>query len=163
MADEIKRNRWSQFFKKFSAANQYRQSTILVEQKGKSKAQINHDAPFLGIAVTKQGRLIDGIRLYTGQNDPEKISQPVLSIKEPVKIEVEKDSNGLASRLAVHSEDGTVARVILSGERDAGRFHSYVEEVAYRIAERRGFGPGNHVDDWLEAEKKIKETELELI
>jgi hypothetical protein len=30
-----------------------------------------------------------------------------------------------------------------------------IAEAAYRRAERRGFAPGNDVQDWLEAEKEI--------
>lgn len=31
----------------------------------------------------------------------------------------------------------------------------YVEMAAYYIAERRGFGPGNLLDDWVQAEAEI--------
>lgn len=30
-----------------------------------------------------------------------------------------------------------------------------IAETAYRIAERRGFGCGHELDDWLEAEKQV--------
>lgn len=30
-----------------------------------------------------------------------------------------------------------------------------IEEAAYYRAEKRGFQPGNELDDWLEAEKEI--------
>ena len=32
---------------------------------------------------------------------------------------------------------------------------SMIAEAAYHIAERRGFGPGHEVEDWLHAEKEI--------
>jgi hypothetical protein len=28
-------------------------------------------------------------------------------------------------------------------------------DVAYRLAEQRGFAPGNELDDWLEAEREV--------
>ena len=31
----------------------------------------------------------------------------------------------------------------------------YIEVAAYHIAERRGFQPGNHMDDWAQAEAEI--------
>lgn len=33
--------------------------------------------------------------------------------------------------------------------------HRRVAEVAYYLAERRGFEPGHEMEDWLEAEKTI--------
>ena len=32
----------------------------------------------------------------------------------------------------------------------------YVEIAAYFIAERRGFAPGNQMDDWLAAEREVE-------
>ena len=32
---------------------------------------------------------------------------------------------------------------------------NYVEVAAYHIAERRGFAPGNPLDDWVQAEAEI--------
>ena len=163
MTQEIKRNRWSQFFRKFNAANQYRQSTISVEKNGEKKAEVNANAPFLGIAVSKKGRLIDSVNIFSGRFDPEKISEPVISVRQPAKVEVEKDDDGTFGCFAVHSDDGSIARVELTGEKKHDLFHTYVEQVAYRIAESRGFAPGNPVEDWLEAEKMIKAAEGELI
>ncbi|WP_031435006.1 DUF2934 domain-containing protein [Methylomarinum vadi] len=34
---------------------------------------------------------------------------------------------------------------------------SYIAEAAYYKAEKRGFEPGHELQDWLEAEKEIKE------
>jgi hypothetical protein len=33
--------------------------------------------------------------------------------------------------------------------------HARVQLEAYLIAERRGFAPGNEIDDWLEAERQV--------
>ncbi|MEP7313444.1 MAG: DUF2934 domain-containing protein [Pseudomonadota bacterium] len=37
---------------------------------------------------------------------------------------------------------------------DAHR-HEQIRHLAYLRAERRGFEPGNEVDDWLEAEREV--------
>jgi hypothetical protein len=36
------------------------------------------------------------------------------------------------------------------------RFREMVAERAYAKAEKRGFAPGNELEDWLEAEQEIK-------
>lgn len=33
--------------------------------------------------------------------------------------------------------------------------HARIAEVAYRIAERRGFAPGSEKADWLDAEREV--------
>ena len=44
--------------------------------------------------------------------------------------------------------------------RDAAVKHEQIAELAYSIAERRGFSPGYELDDWLQAEQEW-ETSLE--
>jgi hypothetical protein len=36
-------------------------------------------------------------------------------------------------------------------------WHRMVSEAAYFLAEKRGFEPGRTLDDWLEAEQKVRE------
>lgn len=33
--------------------------------------------------------------------------------------------------------------------------HRRIRDLAYRLAEQRGFAPGSEVDDWLEAEREV--------
>jgi hypothetical protein len=37
-------------------------------------------------------------------------------------------------------------------------WHRMISEAAYLLAENRGFEPGRALDDWLEAERKVKEV-----
>jgi len=34
--------------------------------------------------------------------------------------------------------------------------HECIERLAYQLAERRGFASGHALDDWLEAERRVK-------
>jgi len=36
-------------------------------------------------------------------------------------------------------------------------WHRMVSEAAYFLAEKRGFEPGRMLDDWLEAELKVRD------
>jgi hypothetical protein len=36
-------------------------------------------------------------------------------------------------------------------------WHRMISEAAYFFAEKRGFAPGGALDDWLEAELKVKD------
>ena len=82
---------------------------------------------------------------------------------DDLRILLEKDNDGTDNRLSIESNDGTVAHIALSGERDSQQYYSFVEKLAYSIGERRGFAPGGEKDDWLEAERKIKEAELQFV
>ena len=44
----------------------------------------------------------------------------------------------------------SVDRIDAAGER-----HRLIAEVAYRLAERRGFEPGHELEDWLAAKKQV--------
>ena len=41
------------------------------------------------------------------------------------------------------------------GKADCGERQRMIAEAAYYIAEKRGFSPGNHDQDWAEAERQI--------
>ena len=163
MVTEIKRNNWSRFCGKFNETNQLRHATVRVKHRDDNEVEIDRGSPFMGIAITKKGRLIDGVELFTGQYDPDKLTEPLVAVKEPVRIVLEKDRDGMDNCLSVESKDGSVAKIVLSGEKVARQYHSLIEKLAYSMYERRGFTPGNDVEDWLEAERKVKEIELQFV
>jgi hypothetical protein len=43
----------------------------------------------------------------------------------------------------------------IAGSIDAGARHGMVAQAAYYAAERRGFGAGAELDDWLTAEREM--------
>ena len=163
MATEIKRINWSRFCKKFNESNQLRHATVRMKHRNNNEVEIDRGSPFVGIAITKKGRFIDGIELFTGQYDPDKLIEPLVAVKEPVRIVLEKDRDGIDNCLTVVGKDGSVAKVILSGQKVARQYHSLIEKLAYSMYERHGFTPGNDVEDWLEAERKVKEIKLQFI
>ena len=158
MANEIKRNTWTRFCKKFSASNQYRPTQLTMKQK-KGDAVIMPLMPFMGVAINKQGRLIDGIRFFTGRADPENVVEPILTIKEPTKIHLEKDKNGVDARLRIRSRDGSETSLELTGDTETVQARKLVEQVAYSLYERHGYAPGNDMGDWFDAESKVSDAE----
>lgn len=163
MRVEIKRNNWGRFRKKFNTSNKYRRSVLSVKSKDREGIEICCDYPFMGIAITKKGRLIDGVDFFACQHDPNNLNQPILSLKEPVMIAVEKDEHGSDTCLMVESKDGTIVSMSLSGKNNPQQFRSVVEMMAYNLSEQRGFNPGHDTDDWCEAERRIRDTEQQLV
>lgn len=162
MTTEVKRSNWSRFCKRFNTTNQYRQATVTIKN-GREEIEIDREAAFMGMAISKKGRFIDGIQLFTAHTDPQRLTQPIITVKEPVKMTIEKGKQKGDDRLIIRSKDGTVAKVGLDGEQDPGRHDELVEKVAYTMYEQRGYSTGGDVDDWLEAERMVRAVENMLI
>ncbi len=162
MVSEIRRNNWSRFLKKFSCDNQHRPATMRVVAEGIDRTPATEPVPLLGIALEKKGRLIDGIRFFAGLGNEDSIDKPAVSIKQPSKVLLNKDDDGRDMQLTVISGDGTEVIIELTGERDEGLYNQLVGRVAYSLYEERGHDHGRDSDDWQEAQRRIRETELSL-
>jgi len=160
MTKEIKRTEWPKFCKKFNSDNQFRRMKVNVADKRHAGGQLVSESPFMGIVLEKKGRVIDGFQLFAGWASPEKVAQPVVSIKQPEKVVLEKDEKGCDSRLKVMTREGAEATIQLVGEKNPTPF---LEKLAYSIFEKRGYKHGADMADWLEAEKKIREAEGKFI
>lgn len=162
MQKEVKRTSWSKFCRKFSSDNQYRCGRLGRSSKGSTQVALGSEYPFLGITIKKKGRLIDGIQIIAGRGDAEQVLDTVFSLKNPSKLMVEEDKSGSVSKLEVQSKDGDILRLELEGGKERQQFYSLVEKVAYNIYERRGGVPGGDWNDWIEAERKVKDAESQL-
>ncbi|MCK4858433.1 MAG: DUF2934 domain-containing protein [candidate division Zixibacteria bacterium] len=160
MKQEIKRSGWSRFCKRFSFGNQYRHTRISGTVSG--EVELGHSYPFLGITLEKKGRQIGAIQVLAGRGDAQQVMEPVVSIKQLAKMVLEKDSKGNASRLLLQSKDGTTVNIDLYGDKEPSQHRSLIERVAYSMHERRGSAIGDDWNDWLEAEKRVKEAERQL-
>ncbi len=158
MKKEIKRSTWSRFCKQFSAQNQYRTATVTVE-RGKTTFMDERDMPFLGVRITKSGRYIDGVELHVARTQPEEIGEPLVSVKSPKEIILKQDSDGNPNEIMIKADDGTKVTVTLARTDPNEMQRRVIETIAYSLAERRGFTPGNEQNDWFTAEETIRNTE----
>ncbi len=161
MIKEISRSSWAKFCKKFSTDNRYRLFNVDVAKRDHSDGKIVWESPFMGLELEKNGRLINGLRLFSAWADPQYAAQSIASFKQPTKLMLEKDKQGNDCKLTVHTKDGTRATVELISGKDPNQHRVLVEKVAYSIYERRGYSHGNDQVDWIEAEKKVAETEAQ--
>ncbi len=163
MMTEIKRNNWSRFCKKFNATNQFRPVTVSVRQSGRNDVTINENTPFMGLAIARKGRAIDAVELFTGRIDAEHLAEPVVSVRQPARILLDRSDDGTDYSLTVEAKDGTRASVTLSEPDTPQQRQRFVEKVAYSMFVRRGQNHGNDVSDWLEAERRVMETKLQFV
>jgi len=156
---EIKRNTWARFCRKFSADNMLREANISFTDKARNNVEFSGEYPLMGLTLEKKGRLIDGFMLHAGWTHPDRVAQPLLSIKDPEQVLVEKDKDGTDARLQVKTKNGGVATIELNDGKEGDRIGEFVRKIAYSMYEQRGYTHGNDRDDWLEAERKLKEAE----
>lgn len=67
------------------------------------------------------------------------------------------NARGRGSRTAREDADA-VRRAAAEAEARAAYHRTKVAEAAYFAAEKRGFGPGHELEDWLAAEAEIERT-----
>jgi hypothetical protein len=160
MSTEIKRGEWPRFYRKFNAANLYRPARLLVVEPDGGRT-IVCPAPFMGIALTREGRKINGIQFLAGQADAERIVEPIITVADPSRVTLDCDDDGLDYRLHIQSQTDSREVVLeLTGARQSSQ--GLVAKVAYSLYERRGYAHGNDRDDWHEAERKVREVETQL-
>lgn len=104
-------------------------------------------------------RSIAGTRRNGGGSKPETqrepaVAQPSASPREDERVTGSRSGRPLGAPPPVTN---TVSHLPSNGDREAHRRR--VAEAAYYRAQRRGFTPGGEVDDWLEAEKEIANSE----
>lgn len=136
---------------------------VVETRESRNNNSILNNSPFLGLEIEKKGRYIDGIKIYTGAFDPNNIPHPVISVKQPETVKVEKDQDGKDARVTVTSKDGVEATVTLTGNRDDYLQHNFVEKVAYSIFENRGYRHGDDWSDWLTAESLVRKAEEQFV
>lgn len=160
MATEIRRNNWSRFLKRFNATNQFRTVSVRITRSRGDHVPVAEATPLIGVGIKKKGRLIDGLAVFTGQLDPERLAEPALLILQPDQVMIEKDDQGVEVCMRVSSKDGSVAEIMLSG---ASQTEPLVQRVAYSLFERRGASVGNDLGDWFEAESRIRRLAGEFV
>jgi len=161
MADEIKKNEWLRFCKSFNVANQYRPNKLIVKSKNNDVSSMSL-TPFMGMSLRKKGRTIGTLQLCAGRARAEDIVEPVMTIKEPERISLEKDQQGNDTRLRIWSKDGTEVTLELTGDKETDQYQQLIEQIAYSLFEHRGHSSGQDMGDWFEAERLVKNAEKDL-
>ena len=162
MTKEIRRIYWMRFCKKFNQTNQYRRASVRLKTDSHGVTTIGSQQLFLGISITRKGRLIDGVALYTGQFDSSPSSKPHVMIQDADRITSIKGKDGDDRSLKVTSRDGSVLEILLEGAPDHDQQHAIIGRLAYSIAEEQGFPADRDTDNCLEAERQVRLADLQL-
>lgn len=157
----IAKSNWGKFAMDFTAANLYRPAIVVVRYDDENRAEYGRALPFIGITVTKKGKASDNLEMSAKQYDPDGLAEQLVSIKRPVKLILEKNDAGIDTRLLVENDEGAITVIEFAGERGDDYYRSVVQQVAYNLYRQRGESHGREVDDWLEAENKLRMAEFQ--
>jgi len=163
MTTDVKRNNWSRYLKRFNESNRFRRANVTVRRKGNKVTVLQTDTSLLGLVLTRKGRVIDGIALFTAHWDPQQLNEPVVAITGLVGIRQEKDAGGTITGVRMEASDGSVVTLELTGAAASERPRELVEKIAYTMYEQRGAAHGRDLDDWIEAERTIDHIERSLV
>jgi hypothetical protein len=163
MYTEIPRSQWGRTLKKLNAANQLRQTVITLDRPEKTDIEQHDNVLFMGLTLRKKGRVIDGIELWAATPRPDHVVEPIAVVNEPARLIVEENEQLETERLVIESSDGTVASLSLTKAEPDMNFSHLVRQIAYSMYEQRGYANGDDINDWLEAERRVKEAELQFV
>ena len=158
MTNTIKRNNWSRFCRTFSTSNQFCEAEVRLMGLTAEPGEATRRFSFMGMALKKEGRLIDGVQLFGATADAHQVAAPVVTITNPKEIMVECDRDGADRRLTIRSADGTEATVVIHDSSDSDSQRELVERTAYSVYESRGHSHGDDQHDWLEAERRLNQA-----
>ena len=159
---EIKKSDWTKFIKKFNASNQYRSATISTKDNQGNFNILKENSLFTGILLEKQGRQFTSAELCCSKYDAKELFEAVTSIDNPLKLTLRKEESGLDESLALFNKDQNIVLIKFTSSNKAELYHQYVEKIAYAIGENRGFEPGGEIGDWLDAENKIENLNINM-
>ena len=158
MTNTIKRNNWSRFCRKFSTSNQFCEAEVQLMGSTAEPGNAPCRFSFVGMALKKEGRLIDGVQLFGATADAQPVAAPVVTITNPKEIMVERDQDGADRRVTIRSADGTEATVVILDSSDSDSRQELFEKTAYSLYESRGYSHGDDQHDWLEAERRLNQA-----
>jgi len=161
MSEEIKRAYWSRFLKRLNTTHQYRPVTVTVAPGKRADHRTAGTGPFFGLSLTRSGRRIGGVELFTGCWEPDRLNCPAFAVEELSRIFKTVADDGTVVGLTVEAADGAVLRVAFDG--DPLPHQVVVEKVAYTLYERRGAHDGADIADWLTAERAVRDVTATLV
>ncbi|MCK4460587.1 MAG: DUF2934 domain-containing protein [candidate division Zixibacteria bacterium] len=158
MTNTIKRNNWSRFCRRFSTTNQFCEAEVQLMGSTAEPGEATRRFSFMGMALKKEGRLIDGVQLFGATADAQPVAAPLVTITNPKEIMVERDQDGADRRLTIRSADGMEATVVIHDSSDSDSRRELVERTAYSVYESRSHSHGDDQQDWLEAERRLNQA-----
>ena len=158
MTNPIKRNNWSRFCRRFSTTNQFCEAEVKLMGSTTEPDDESHRFSFIGMALKKEGRLIDGVQLFGATAAAQPVAEPIVTITNPKEILVERDQDGIDQRLTIRSANGKGVSIVIHDSSNSDSRQKLVEKTAYSLYENRDHSQGDDLQDWQEAERRLSKT-----
>jgi hypothetical protein len=155
---EINKRQWSRFCRNIVGRYQFARTKIMRIDPDGTETLATNDAALLDVLLKHKKGKISAIEAKLGQirNGSPAVSLAMLGA--PVKILYGPSDDNDAEIIEVYNEDGHKMIFRIARHSIEQAYDSFVNEMAYTLAEARGFVPGHEQEDWFMAERLIRKV-----
>jgi hypothetical protein len=157
---EINKNRWSRFCRDVARTYQFASTEVIRVDPDGIETMVCNRAPLLSMSLTRRRGKISAFEAKLGQiRNGSPVTFPLL-LGAPTTILHQASENNGREVLEIQNEDGHKMIIRIAGNSTKESYDSFVRQIAYFLAEVRGFAPGHELKDWFMAERLIRKETL---
>ncbi|MFZ5979658.1 MAG: DUF2934 domain-containing protein [Candidatus Zixiibacteriota bacterium] len=157
---EINKKQWMRFLDDLSEGSRFARTEITGVDTDGSEMSLCSGSPLLGLALSRNKGKISDFEVRLGQiRDGSPVAWS-LQLGMPVKMVYRKSGQDERDIIEIHGRDGRKLIIRIFSRTVAESFGSFVQEMAYSLAEARGFVPGHDQEDWYTAEQLVRKAAL---
>ena len=155
---EINKKQWTRFLNGLSDDNRFARTEITRVDTAGNETALCSGSPLLGLGLSRNKGKISDFEVRLGQVRDGSPAARSLQLGLPVKIVYRKSGEGDKDIVEIKNDNGQKLIIRIYGRTVAESFGSFVQEMAYSLAEARGFAPGHDQEDWYTAEQLVRKT-----
>jgi hypothetical protein len=155
---EIKKQQWSRLCGDINKERQFARTEVKHVDSDGTETMAHCPAPLLGISLERQRGKISGFVIRLGEVRNGSPAAHSVSIGAPAKVLHATSAETESETIEIHNVDGHKLVMCIFSRTIRESYDSLVEEMAYNLAEVRGFVPGHEQEDWFMAEKLVRKA-----
>lgn len=153
---EIKKQQWSRLCGKINRERQFARTEVVHVDSDGNETMTHCQAPLLSISLERQRGKISGFVIRLGEVHNDSPAAHPISIGAPARVMHTSSEETGSETIEIHTVDGRRLVMRVFGRTTQESYDRLVEELAYKLAEVRGFVPGQEQEDWFRAEKLVR-------
>jgi hypothetical protein len=155
---EIKKQQWSRWCRDLSSKYQFARTKVLcIDADGDSTTE-HQAAPLSRLSLARRRGKISAFEVSLCEIRNGSPTTSSIAIGAPIRILSDASDDDGTETIEIYNEDGHRLVLRLFGQTIEESYESLVEEMAYNLAELRGFVPGQEHEDWFRAEKLVRKA-----
>jgi hypothetical protein len=123
-----------------------------------SVTKLYENIPLMSLGLARRKGRISEFEVKLGQIHNGLPGILPISLGAPSTLNYSRSDDDSPHIIEVQNEDGHKLIIQIHGHTISDSYNSLIREMAYSLAENRGFVPGYELQDWFRAERLIKKT-----